>query len=302
LVPGAGWTPSTYHKGVAEHISALHEGRLVRTTRLVRDFFILVLGNHRVAGREQGQELADDARRLVARGEVVLQIGERKDLAALRLFDDVGVGDPADRTLAELHLVAGERAGLVAEDVLDLTELLDEGRSSTESRRVGRRVIHVCSRANRQALHPLIDPWEASLTEIVVDETGLLELDHLHRDNEAIRASERASRSGGQQLHPIQNTLRIRTDSRDRDQVTQSQAEREHVLDKLARRDGTALARFAEHQVPHVVAVDVRADGRADRAREREGQEDDEEEDDLDVDEAFHRCALDRRGAESEWD
>ena len=135
------------------------------------------------------------------------------------------------------------------------------------------------------------------LTEIVVDETGLLELDHLHRDNEAKRASEPIG---------VSNCVQVRhapdpANSRDRDQVTQGQAEREHVLDKFARRDGTALARFAEHQVPHVVAVDVRADGRTDRAREREGQEDDEEEHDLDVDEAFHRCSLDRRGAESEW-
>ena len=139
------------------------------------------------------------------------------------------------------------------------------------------------------------------LTEIVIDEPGLLELNHLHRDNEAIRAG--ASRYIGFSKCVRVDTLRlrIRGNLRDRDQVTQSQAEREHVLDKLARRDGTALARFAEHQVPHVIAVDVRADRCADRTREREGQEDDEEEHDLDIDEAFHRCPLDRRGADGGW-
>lgn len=130
---------------VAEDVCALHERRLVRTARLVRDLLVLHLGDDRVTCREQGQELLDDARRLVPGRDIVAQLGERKDLAALGLLDDVGVGDAADRALAELHLVARERARLVAEDVLDLAELLDERRGAAQRGRIGRGVVHVCA-------------------------------------------------------------------------------------------------------------------------------------------------------------
>lgn len=79
-----------------------------------------------MARRKEGQKLLNDPRRLVTRVEIVLHVGERKDLAALRFLDDVGVGDSANRALAELHLVACESPRLVAEDVLDLAQLLNK--------------------------------------------------------------------------------------------------------------------------------------------------------------------------------
>ena len=79
------------------------------------------------------------------------------------LVDLVGVGDAADGAAAELHLVAGEGAGLVGKDVLDLAELLDEGGCPAEGGGVRRCVIHV---------------------KVEVDELRLLEFDNFHGNNE----------------------------------------------------------------------------------------------------------------------
>ena len=63
----------------------------------------------------------------------------------------------------ELHFIASKRPGLVAEDVFDLAEFLDEGRRPTECRCVRFGVVHV---------------------QVRVDELSLLELDYLHCDDE----------------------------------------------------------------------------------------------------------------------
>ena len=84
-------------------------------------------------------------------------------LAALALVDDVRVRDASDRAAAELHLVAGERARLVAEDVFDLSEFFHETRCATQCGRVRAGVVHI---------------------EIRIDELRLLKLDDLHGDDE----------------------------------------------------------------------------------------------------------------------
>lgn len=135
----------TNRKGVPEDVGALHESRLVRTARLVHDLLVLELRNDRMARCEEGQELLNDARRLVPGTGILLQVAEREHLALLRLLDDVGVGNAADGALAELHLVACQGARLVAEDVFDLTELLDEGGGPAQRGSIGRSVVHVCA-------------------------------------------------------------------------------------------------------------------------------------------------------------
>ena len=52
------------------------------------------------------------------------------------------VGFPIDGALVEGHDVLCERASLVAEDVLDLTQLLIQGGGSGLGRGVGRSVVH----------------------------------------------------------------------------------------------------------------------------------------------------------------
>ena len=131
---------AAYGEAVAEHVGALDERGLVRTRGLVGDLAVLGLGDDGVARGEEKQELVDDAGRLVATGEVRAHLGEAEDLATLALLDRFDVRDPADRALLEVHLVARERARLVAKDVFDLPELLDERRCAAERGRVGRRV------------------------------------------------------------------------------------------------------------------------------------------------------------------
>jgi hypothetical protein len=133
----------THGKGIAEDVGASNEGGLVGRRGLVGDLAVLGFGNDGVAGRELEEELVDDAGRLVAAVEVGLHLVKGKDLAALVLVDDIGIGDSADRALPELHLIAGQCARLVREDVLDLAELFDEGRCPAERRRVGLGVVHV---------------------------------------------------------------------------------------------------------------------------------------------------------------
>lgn len=102
--------------------------------------------------RKEREELIDDAGRLVPAREVRSHLSKAEEFALLPLFDDVGVRDPADRALAVLHLVAGERARLVGEDVLDLAELFDETGSAAEGGSVGRSVVHVCEKHVRWAV------------------------------------------------------------------------------------------------------------------------------------------------------
>ena len=66
----------------------------------------------------------------------------------------------------QLHLIAGERPCLVAEDILDLAKFLDERGRAAECGRIRFYVVHV---------------------EIRIDELSLLELDNLHGDNEGDR-------------------------------------------------------------------------------------------------------------------
>lgn len=82
---------------------------------------------------------------------------------ALVLVHDVGVSDSSDAAVAEFHLVTGEGAGFVAENVFNLAELFDEGGRAAEGGCVGAGVVHV---------------------QVGVDQLGLLEFDDFHRDDE----------------------------------------------------------------------------------------------------------------------
>lgn len=84
-------------------------------------------------------------------------------VAAMAFVDDVGVSNAADGAEAELHLVTREGAGLVGEDVLNLAELLDKRRCTTECGRVRLGVVHV---------------------KVGVDQLGLLEFHDFHGDDE----------------------------------------------------------------------------------------------------------------------
>lgn len=79
-----------------------------------------------MAGCQQRQELLDHPTRLVPVRSRPTQVREAEHLALLVLVDHVGVGHPSDRQLPELHVVLGQGAGLVGEDVFDLAELLDQ--------------------------------------------------------------------------------------------------------------------------------------------------------------------------------
>lgn len=80
-----------------------------------------------MTSRQQCQELVDDVARLMSRREVRPHLGKTEHLALLAFLDHIGIRDSTDRTLSELHFVTCESAGLVGEDVFDLTELFDEG-------------------------------------------------------------------------------------------------------------------------------------------------------------------------------
>ena len=84
----------------------------------------------------------------------------------MALVDNVRVRNTADGAEPELHLVPRKRAGLVAEHVLDLTQLFDERRDPAQRRSVRLCVVHV---------------------QIRVDQLRLLELDNLHRHDERDR-------------------------------------------------------------------------------------------------------------------
>ena len=170
---------------VAKQFGTGYESSFVRTTSLVLHFAIAYFRDNRMADREQRQELVGDVtfgtsadlreidERILFSSDERAQVGERTPgllvvfaVPTSTLVNNVRICNPADRTKAELHLVTGERSGLVAKDILDLTKLLDKRRRTTERRGVCLRIVHI---------------------QIGIDELSLLKLDHLHRHNEGDR-------------------------------------------------------------------------------------------------------------------
>ena len=84
----------------------------------------------------------------------------------MALVDNVRVRNATDGAEPEFHLVPRKRAGLVAEHVLNLAQLLDERRGPAQRRSVRLCVVHV---------------------QIRVDQLRLLKLDNLHRHDERDR-------------------------------------------------------------------------------------------------------------------
>lgn len=74
------------------------------------------------------------------------------DGLARAFVDDVPVLLSVDGALVEVHDVLREGSGLVREDVLDLTQLLVEGRGSSLGRRVVVRVIHLLVPVDQQTV------------------------------------------------------------------------------------------------------------------------------------------------------
>ena len=132
-------------EAVAEEDGPLDEGALIGGGGLIADPVGLVLASFRddgVAGGQQGEEMVKDVGGLM-RSDVLPESGEIVDADAVAVAvavsgdgptivgDVVGILKAGDGTLLELHLIAGQGAGLVGEDVLDLTEFLDQaGRSA----------------------------------------------------------------------------------------------------------------------------------------------------------------------------
>jgi hypothetical protein len=146
----------TNGESIAKQLCTRHEGRLVRTRSLIDHLAILDLWDDRMANRQHPHELSPHLARavfLLPRAQLPPQLLKvllpanvvpvRPSLPSLSVFDDISVLDTGDRALAELHLVAGEGAGLVREDILDLAKLFDEGRGSAESRSIGFGVVPV---------------------------------------------------------------------------------------------------------------------------------------------------------------
>ena len=126
-----------------KNFAALTRAKLVGGGgRLYEDLAVLVFNDDGVAEGQVQQHALDEGRVLVAGisqvlvedGVVEVDVGDVLGHVALEVALHepvvVGVGHavavPAGGEAAELHDVAGERAGLVTEDVLDLAQLLVE--------------------------------------------------------------------------------------------------------------------------------------------------------------------------------
>lgn len=103
---------------------------------MVVDAAARVLGDDGVAHGQHGEELAQRGRGGV-RGVRGAQVLRQQRGVGGRVH---GVGHAA---LAELHDVAGERAGLVAEHVAHHAQLLVEVGGARQRRRVRLRVVHL---------------------------------------------------------------------------------------------------------------------------------------------------------------
>lgn len=137
-----------------EQLGARHECSLVWTRCLVDNLAVLDLGDDGVADGEEGDEFAHDvglAALVVTKptakffkGLLTADVNAvGPTLAPLGVLDDVSVLDASDRALAELHLVARKRTGLVREDVLNLPKFLYERGRATERRCIRLGVVPV---------------------------------------------------------------------------------------------------------------------------------------------------------------
>ncbi len=148
-----------------------HERRLVRRLRLVRQAHALLhLRHHRVADTQQREEpvarliAASDLleQGAVVEAEIGLEVRVPRKVQRLSGLADldlvvvlvvqVAVHGAVDGALVEGHDVLGERARLVAEDVLDLAEFFVEGGGARLGGYVAGLVVHLDVPVDPQAL------------------------------------------------------------------------------------------------------------------------------------------------------
>lgn len=166
-------TGLTSNKPVSKHSRTFDQGTLIGRRSLVSDLTLLLLslGDNGVAGCKQSHKFVNYfpiGMRLEVIAELVEIMHSNLDAvlnSGTAIFGYlVTVADGTNRTLAELHHVAGQGSGLVRKDVFDLSEFFDQTGGTTYCRGIGGFVVNV---------------------EIRVDEESLIVLDNFDGDKEA---------------------------------------------------------------------------------------------------------------------
>ncbi len=109
----------TYAEAITEELCARYKRSFVGTRRLIDDFLALGLWDDSVADGQHGKEFTDSCSLPVVLLRSSLQLAEiLLALLPLGFINRLSVHCACDGALAKFHLVAGQGASLVREDVL----------------------------------------------------------------------------------------------------------------------------------------------------------------------------------------